>query len=344
MIGMGQIKRKQMQGIAIGIAIGIVGIAATIWICVSIIKTYQEGTNKSYNKTYTQMVAVLTKDVIQGENITNDMVSEVRVHKSTVPTGALSISDIVGQVAKFNIAANVPLTSSMITTEIIAADIRIQEINTILMPSDLKEGENIDVRIMFPNGTDYIVLAQKQVSKIAGATMWLKLGEDERLILNSAMVDSFLNEGTKLYATKYADSDAQIKISDDASNKAQGYVTEEIKKEMSKIKTADEKTITDMLFNLVIKYKNFAATVTRTAENYQPNSQVMAMMKTNTIILDQAKEKLSNEARANIESGINSYESITGDKYSNVVSGAQSSINNQKTTRNEIITGATTKE
>lgn len=342
MIGMSQIKRKQMQGIIIGLVIGLLGIGITIWIAVSIIKTYENGTNKGYNKNFTQMVAVLTKDVIQGENITSDMVSEVRVHKSTVPTGALSKSDIVGQVAKFNIAANVPLTSSMLTNEIIAADIRIQEINTILMPSDLEEGENVDIRIMFPNGTDYIVLAQKQVEKISGSTMWLNLGEDERLLLNSAMVDSFLNEGTKLYATKYADSDAQIKISDDASDKAQGYVTEEIKKELDNIRTADETQVTNLLFDLIVKYKNFASTVTRTTENYQPNAQVMDMMRANGNILEEAKSKLSAAARENIESGINSYESSNGDKYANVVTGAQAAINEQKTTRNELLTGVTT--
>lgn len=344
MIGMSQIKRKQMQGIIIGLVIGLLGIGITIWIAISIVKTYENGTNRKYNQNYTQMVAVLTKDVIQGENITADMVSEVRVHKSTVPTGALTKSDIVGQVAKFNIAANVPLTSSMLTNEIIAADIRIQEVNTILMPSDLEEGENVDIRIMFPNGTDYIVLAQKQVKKISGSTMWLNLGEDERLLLNSAMVDSFLNEGTKLYATKYADSDAQIKISDEASSKAQGYVTDEIKKQMDTIKAANETELTTLLFDLVLKYKNFASTVTRTNENYQPNTQVMNVMKANGNILEEAKAKLSEAARANIESGIRDYESSNGEKYTNVVSGAQGAINEQKTTRNELLTGVTTVE
>ena len=51
---------------------------------------------------------------------------------------------------------------------------------------------------MFANGTDYIVLAGKQVNKISGQTMWFSLKEDERLILNSAIVDSFLSKGTKL--------------------------------------------------------------------------------------------------------------------------------------------------
>lgn len=361
MIGMSQIRKKTMEGIAIGFAIGVVGIGLTLWWAISTIKTYENGTNKKYNQLYTQDVAVLTRDVIQGEVITDDMVTTVRVHKKTVPTGALDIGAISGQVAKYNIAANVPVTSSMVATEIISADIRSQELNTIVMPSDLTEQDYIDVRIMYPNGTDYIVLAQKQVEKISGQTMWLNLAEDERLLLNSAIVDSFLTSGTKLYATKYADSDAQIKVAEelalantinedgtkttttpttastDATAIVQGKLSDAIKAEIDVIKTEDTDTAVSSIFDLILKYKSFANAITRTTENYQPNAQVMAMMQTNKNILEVAKAKLSAEARANIENGINNYKADSGDDYTNVVSGAQESITNQKTLRNELL-------
>lgn len=371
MIGMSQIKKKTIEGIAIGVAIGAVGIGLTLWWALSTIKTYENGTNKKYNQLYTQDVVVLTRDVIQGEVITDDMLTTVRVHKKTVPAGALDIGSISGQVAKYNIAANVPLTSSMVTTEIISADIRSQEINTIVMPSDLTEKDYIDIRIMYPNGTDYIVLAQKQVEKISGQTMWLNLAEDERLLLNSAIVDSFLTTGTKLYATKYADSDAQIKVAEDlaladttvddtagtidtinsatntttaaqnATAVVQGRLSEAIKAEIDSIKTEDTDAAVSSIFDLILKYKSFANAVTRTTENYQPNAQVMAMMQSNGNILEEAKAKLSAEARANIENGINNYKADSGDDYNNVVSGAQESITNQKTLRNELLTPTT---
>lgn len=372
MIGMSQIRKKTIQGIAIGAGIGVVGIGLTLWWAISTIKTYENGTNKKFNEKYTREVAVLTGDVIQGEVITSDMVTKVRVHNKTVPTGALSVGEISGQVAKYNIAANVPLTDSMLTDQIIAADIRSQEINTVLMPSDLTESDYIDIRIMYPNGTDYIVLAQKQVKSISGQTMWLDLAEDERLILNSAMVDSFLTTGTKLYATKYADNDSQIKIADellkdavaitpkdtddgtttdtnvttttttkanttDATAIVQGKLTDAIEAELDAIKSEDTDKAINSIFNLILKYKSFANTVTRTTENYQPNAQVMAMMQSNKNILEEAKAKLSSEARANIENGINNYKSSAGDEYSNVVSGAQEAISNQQTLRDEML-------
>ena len=375
MIGMSQIKKKTMQGIAIGASIGVVGIGLTLWWSISTINSYEKGTNKKFNATYNQDVAVLTQDVIQGEVIEDSMVTTISVHKKTVPSGALKKSDISGKVAKYNIAANVPLTESMLTTEIIDADIRSQEINTVVMPSDLDEGDYVDIRIMYPNGTDYIVLAQKQVEKISGQTMWLNLAEDERLLLNSAMVDSFLNSGTKLYATKYADSDSQIKIaadialednnttnddtdtttsttttnksltaSDNATAVVQGQLRETIKSEIDSIKTDDTDSAVNAIFDLILKYKSFANAVTRTTENYQPNAQVMAMMQANKNILEEAKAKLSAEARTNIENGINNYKSDNGDDYNNVVSGAQESITNQKTLRNELLNPATTAE
>ena len=94
--------------------------------------------------------------------------------------------------------------------------------------------------------------------------MWLQLAEDERLLLNSAVVDSFLEQGTKLYATKYVDQDAQIKVSDEEAEKAEGYVQENIKDKIADIKDADETELTTIVLDLVKEYKNFATTVTRT--------------------------------------------------------------------------------
>ena len=341
MIGMSQIKKKMMQGIFIGVGIGVVGIGLTIWWAISTIKSYENGTNKNYLANYTKPVTMLTKDVVQGEVITEDMVTDsTRVHINTVPSGAFtSAGEVIGKVAKYSIAASVPLTESMLTDEIIAADIRSQEVNTVLMPSDLQENDSVDIRIMFPNGTDYIVLAQKQVKRIEGETMWLELGEDERLLLNAAMVDSFLEQGTKLYATKYVDQDAQIKVSDDAAVKAEGYVSEQIKKQLTEIQTADETKLTSILFGLIKDYKNFATTVSRTTENYQPNTQVMNLIKNNTDIVDQAKDKLSEEARANIENALSEYESKNSEKYGSVVSGSQNAISSQKNQRDQLVNG-----
>lgn len=341
MIGMSQIKKKMMQGLFIGLGIGVVGIGITITCTYFITKSYKEGTNKSYNKKYTQNVVVCKRDIIQGEVITSDMVDVVeKINKKTVPNGALTSTDqVIGSVAKYNIAANVPVLDTMFTSEIEAADIRSQELNTVLMPSDLNVGDYVDIRIMFPNGTDYVVLAQKKIENIEGTTFWINMAEDERLLLNSATVDSFLNQGSKLYATKYTDATSQTNLSEEVTATAKEYVAKEIDKELDDLQSADADDFTDKMFDLIVKYKNFASSATRVTENYQPNSQVMSLMKTNSNILEQAKAKLSEESRRVIENGISNYKSNNEENYSNIVTGAQQSITEQQNQRTALLSG-----
>ena len=169
----------------------------------------------------------------------------------------------------------------------------------------------------------------------------MDLAEDERLLLNSATVDSYLNQGSKLYATKYTDATSQTNLSEEATTTAKGYVSEEIDKELSTLQEADADEFTEKMFDLIIKYKNFASSATRITENYQPNSQVMQLMKSNDNILDQATAKLSEESRRKIESGLSSYKADNKENYSNIVSGAQTSITTQQNQRTALLNGTT---
>lgn len=340
MIGMSQIKKKTIQGIAIGASIGIIGMGITLGWSLITIKSYENGTNKKYLKNYTKSVAVLTRDVIQGEIISEDMLEEQPVHINTVPEGALDKNSVIGQTAKFNISAKVPITASMIGSEILSSDVRIQEINTVLMPSDLVEGDTIDIRLMYPNGTDYIVIAQKQVNKIYDTTFWLYLTEDERLLLNSAIVDSFLNTGSKLYATVYADSDAQVKTVVDVEGATKGYLEDQIKDNLKSLKTATDDEASTIIMDLIMKYKNFANAATRTAENYQPNAPVMNMMKSDKFLLNNASEtlaKLNAESRANVETALKNYKNQNSSNFDGIVNGAQKSVTVQQKEREEML-------
>lgn len=337
MIGMNQIRRKTYTGLAIGLAIGAVCVGIVVWWSMHTIKTYEDGTNKKYLAKYTKLVTVPNKDIVQGEVITDDMLVEKRIHISTVPTGSLSKSAAAGQVAKYNLSANVPITSNMVTEQILTSDVREQELNTVLMPSDLEEGDYIDVRIMYPNGTDYIVLAQKKVDKIENQTMWIQLSEDERLLLNGAIVDSFLTQGSKLYATKYVDSASQVKTSDDSNDEVKGYLNKLISDNMETFKTGDNTAISNEVYDMIIKYRNFASAVTRTSEDYQPNDQVINMMKADKNIVSEATSKLSSEARAVIENANTTYKTTNKDDFGNIVSGAEKSINAQQSQRNSAL-------
>ena len=342
MIGMSQIKKKMIQGIAIGASIGIVVAIAVGVFSFFTIKSYRDGTNKTYLRKYTTPVVVLKRDIVQGEIITQEMIETINVNNSTVPTGVVTASGIVGLTAKYNIAAKVPITGNMVSDEVVAADVRDVEINTVLMPSDLDEGDTVDIRLMYPNGTDYIVLAQKTIDKIYDTTFWLKLSEDEIQLLDSAIVDSYLNSGSKLYALRYADSDAQVKSSDDIESETKGYLETVIEKDWEKLTDMDATEGAAQLFEYIYKYKNFANASTKTTQNYQPNTYVMTAMKSNQYLLKNATQELARlnaEQRSTIESGIKNYQSQNSGTYENVVTGAQQSIITQQTQRENLLEG-----
>lgn len=80
---------------------------------------------------------------------------------------------------------------------------RIVEYSMIMLPTELQKGDTIDIRISYPNGQDFVVVAKKVVEKTDSTSIWLKLKEDELLKMNSAIIESYSVEGAKLYAVNY---------------------------------------------------------------------------------------------------------------------------------------------
>ena len=121
--------------------------------------------------------------------------------------------DIIGTpyIAKININQNTIITSDMLALGELLTDIRKQEYNAVVLPTDLTSGDYIDVRMMLPNGQDFVVLSKKMVElpMINGmeseSTIWLEMSEDEILTMSCAIVEAYRINGSKLYATKYKD-------------------------------------------------------------------------------------------------------------------------------------------
>lgn len=126
-------------------------------------------------------------------------------------------------IAKLNMQENTILTLEMIakSDEALTDDVRRQEYNCLVLPVDLETGDYVDIRLMLPNGQDYIVVSKKQV-EIASSmmedgttlwqsedTIWLNLQEDEILTMSCAIVDAYKMTGAKLYATVYTDPGMQ---------------------------------------------------------------------------------------------------------------------------------------
>lgn len=114
-------------------------------------------------------------------------------------------------VVKVNVPAGAIVTKDMIADsgdENTDSD-RIQEFNMISLPSQLKNGDYVDVRMSIPNGQDYIVLAKKKVLGTTSTSVWFKLNELEMQLLSSAIVESYYYTGSKLYAVPYTEPGMQ---------------------------------------------------------------------------------------------------------------------------------------
>ena len=120
-------------------------------------------------------------------------------------------------VAKVFMKKNTVLTRDTISkgNNTTSDDVRKQEYNVIVLPTQIQTGDYVDIRLSMPNGQDYIVVSKKSIELpvIDGvdseSTIWLNLSEDEILSMNSAIVDAAKIQGTKLYATTYTEPGIQ---------------------------------------------------------------------------------------------------------------------------------------
>lgn len=334
MLGMNQIKKKMLVGFGIGLLIGLVIAGITITVSVMTVKSYENGTNKKYKKLFIKEVVSLKRDVIQGEIIKDEDVKKTEVHRNNAPANQASKSDVVGKIAKYNIPKNIPLVEGMFSEDVIAQDMRTLEYNTILMPSDLAEQDFVDVRVRYPSGVDYVVLKQKKVEKIANTTMWFNVNEEEMLLMNGAEVDAFINEGSKLYAVKYTDPEAQIKVVEDSTEEE---IRAKIYEEIDSITQVDAETAVDRIYDLAKAYATIVQSKDSIQVNYMPNKQIMDLMITRPNIVEQAKERLSEDTRMLMEAQLSNFAAQYEEEFGRITSEARNSIEAQRTQREAML-------
>jgi len=175
---------------------------------------------------------VFTKDLPAGSVITTEDVKYVDVKGESAPIDSYEFKDetvngrrinidqmydIIGRRLKVNVNEKMIVTSSLFFEEDKAPnlDTRLQEFNMITLPSDLNVGDYVDIRIRFATGEDFIVLVGKKIEAFGATgsssnTIFLKLNEEEINRMASAIIESYINNGIKLYANKYVDPSNQL--------------------------------------------------------------------------------------------------------------------------------------
>ncbi len=156
-------------------------------------------------------VYVASADITAGEKLEEN----INIYQQTIYTGLdesyyINFDD-VGGIARIDIPAGEPISKSAVTTLGITEDTREYEISVASLMTNQKEYEYVDVRIMFPNGEDYIVLSKKPVRNLnlENCVFFTYMNEDEILRMASATIDAFTVSGTKIYTTRYVESSLQ---------------------------------------------------------------------------------------------------------------------------------------
>lgn len=160
----------------------------------------------------TRQVYVAVRDICVGECIETEMVELRRTLCSQTDELLFSEQDI-GKEAVAAIRAGTFLNKSFVNQSGEVEGFREMCYRTIDLTGNITDYDVVDIRIRYPNGEDYIVLAGKQIllDEEVRDRCYLKVSEEELILMSAALVDVEQNNGTRIYTSKYPEPTLQEK-------------------------------------------------------------------------------------------------------------------------------------
>lgn len=211
-------KVNMMIRIIVILAVVIIAAVAVIFVGKNQIDAYREEINNYvYEIESNRQLVYVVKDGVEiqkGELLIAEG-DEANIMRQEIYSGLEAdyyiTDDDIGTTAVVDIPSGEPITKNMVTTLMITHDTREYEISVVDLMVDQKQNDYIDIRIMFPNGEDYLILAKKQIKQLVldSSVFYTYLNEEEILRLASATVDAYITTGAKIYATRYVESNIQ---------------------------------------------------------------------------------------------------------------------------------------
>lgn len=214
------IQRKTMTSFFLGVLVMlIIAVAVAGLLYITVFKKDKEAEKQEV----VAYVYALNQDVASGQEITLDMVQEVKITGVTtsldlIPSqiqdaeGNLNKSPMVyGYKSKINLSQGTVLSMSMLYEgETIKDGERLLEYNMLTLPMDLEAGDYIDIRLALPNGQNLVVLSKKEIKNLFGNTISLYLTEEEILMMNSAIVEAYIMPASNFHVIKYIEPGNQV--------------------------------------------------------------------------------------------------------------------------------------
>ena len=229
-MAMNPMQKRARQAFLIGFLVALLVMAIVVMVLLKRIQGLNQAKEalEALQKTY----LVASSDLESGQEITMADFSPASVQTTVDPTEVISDEDFQffdknGEVVekvdeegnpitkkmimKIDVPAGTIVTKNMIDEydDQIKSTDRIREFSMISLPSQLKNGDYIDIRLSIPNGQDYIVLSKKKILGCGSSTIWLRLNELELELMNSAIVENYTMSGSRLYALEYVEPGRQ---------------------------------------------------------------------------------------------------------------------------------------
>lgn len=212
--------KKKLKTTKILLVVAVVFLCMTVTALIVTKKNYDELTevnnaNLSEMLQNKQTVYVVSTEDGLGIEHGEIILDGVNVTRQTIYTGLEAYNyiteDEIGSTAIINMDEGMTVMKNMVTPLSIATDTREYEIQVANLMVDQRENDLVDIRIMFPDGMDLLVLSKKQVKNLSleACVFYTYLNEEEILRLASATIDAFTITGTKIYTTRYVEGNLQ---------------------------------------------------------------------------------------------------------------------------------------
>ena len=228
-MAMNPMQRKIRNSFLFGFLVAVIIAAVVVALLYMRVKGLKEEIVKIQKENEVALVQVyaVTQDVQKDEILTasedaDQKFALISVPAQQVPDNAITQanldelykdenSDEYQMTAKLDLSKNTVLTTDMIEKSSESGTFRMGEYTMITLPSKLNAGDYIDIRIAYPTSADFVVLSKVKVQDANTNTIWLKLAESQMLLLNEAIIESYIVDGTKLYASQHVDA-AQVEL------------------------------------------------------------------------------------------------------------------------------------
>ncbi len=176
--------------------------------------------DKKKQDTNSKKVYVVVEDIKSGETVTYDKLAQKLVSNGVIPSNALETELTENTIAKIDLKVGTVITDNMIEEldNKTTADLRKQEYNMVILPTQIQNGDYIDIRIRLSNGVDYIIASKKKVEipKIEGVdsanSIIVNMNESEIMVMSNAIIEAYIDKGSLLYATTYVEPGIQTSV------------------------------------------------------------------------------------------------------------------------------------